>query len=151
MPHLEIIHSGEHWQTLRRAKAARKARRTAQQQPDYIPGDGLIYTFIPGQPTPITSVLNSDGSLIPIPGQPLRLSSPKNTGSSSLIRKPTPRSMGTNSLAAVLACAAKEDEQLLTRLNETPDARKKRKRVEELAKTERTQKKKLIVGQLAIH
>ncbi|KAJ7920663.1 hypothetical protein B0H13DRAFT_1867392 [Mycena leptocephala] len=139
MPDFEILHSGQYWQTLRRAKATREARRTSQ--PEYIPGGGMIYTFIPGRAEPMTSMLHRDGSLIPVPGMH-EVPSSSACGPASRVRaRPKTKPINTNSTAA--SRAAREDELLLARLAESPHAWEKRKRTEDLAQTERALKKKV--------
>ncbi|KAJ7040092.1 hypothetical protein C8F04DRAFT_1178196 [Mycena alexandri] len=144
----EIIQSGEYWQSLRRAKIAREARQ-GQPAPATNPvlaSSDRIYTFIPGCAEPITSVMHTDGSVVPISSLPV--------ASSSTSRRPTPtRRMpisasnplrGTNSMAYVAAArAAADDALLLARLTESPDARRKRKIKEELAQARRAAKKQI--------
>ncbi|KAJ7844075.1 hypothetical protein B0H13DRAFT_1895501, partial [Mycena leptocephala] len=120
MPKYEILHSGEYWQTLRRAKAEREARRAAQPRPDYVPDGGLIFTFVPGWAEPVTSTLHPNGSLIPIPGLPVA-SSTARAPAAIMRARPKPRNgRSTNSFAAVAtARATQEDAVLLARLKES--------------------------------
>ncbi|KAJ7872110.1 hypothetical protein B0H13DRAFT_2349618 [Mycena leptocephala] len=135
MPKYEILHSGEYWQTLRRAKAEREARRAAQPRPDYVPDGGLIFTFVPGWAEPVTSTLHPNGSLIPIPGFPVA-SSTARAPAAIMRARPKPRNgRSTNSFAAVAtARATQEDAVLLARLKESPLAREIRKQKEEQRK-----------------
>ncbi|KAJ7844069.1 hypothetical protein B0H13DRAFT_1909113 [Mycena leptocephala] len=141
MPKYEILHSGEYWQTLRRAKAEREARRAAQPRPDYVPDGGLIFTFVPGRAEPVTSTLHPNGSLIPIPGLPVA-SSTARAPAAIMRARPKPRNgRSTNSFAAVAtARATQEDAVLLARLKESLLAREIRKQKEEQRKLARAGK-----------
>ncbi|KAJ7936820.1 hypothetical protein B0H13DRAFT_2303136 [Mycena leptocephala] len=63
----KIIHSGEHWQMLRRRRKEREARAAAHANDHYFgDAEAHAYTFIPGQATPIVSVVRPGGKLVPI-------------------------------------------------------------------------------------
>jgi hypothetical protein len=127
MPKYEILHSGEYWQTLRRAKAEHKARQRHPDyvHPDYVPS-GTIYTFLPPRP---------NGSLTPLSSTPCT--------NRSIHHAPKKVTYGKYPVLSADARAAAADQELLARLAETPQERMKRKRCEEVADQRRAQKKKV--------
>ena len=134
MGHYKTLHSGEHWQMLRRAKAARLAR--AAEQALVRRDDGDIYTFVPGRVEPIRSVLHVNGSLVPISGlSPGTKPAPRPPKRAKVAARAPSKSKVTNSaFALAMERAAAEDELLLARLSETPAERAQRKRSEEGAR-----------------
>ncbi|KAF8190276.1 hypothetical protein K438DRAFT_1971147 [Mycena galopus ATCC 62051] len=128
MPDPQTLHSGEHWQMLRHAKAARLARRAAPY-PNLTPTDaGDVYTFVPGCVRPIQSI-QFNGSLVPIPTSELSAKAPCGSTLRDCRRPSKKKTKKTSSKAFALALEreAAEDARLLAQLTETPEARADRK------------------------
>ncbi|KAJ7722143.1 hypothetical protein DFH07DRAFT_783935 [Mycena maculata] len=138
----EILRSGQEWQAIRRrareAKAAAILRAAARaQNPEILSpmlSDGAtIVTFIPGQATPITSIQQPNGKVIPMSGLPphstARYRGPPGPGAYRL------RPPGTNSISV---CRARDEAIFLARF---AASREKHHREEEV-EAARPQKKK---------
>ncbi|KAJ6487491.1 hypothetical protein C8R47DRAFT_1072148 [Mycena vitilis] len=118
MPAYEILHSAEYWQTIRRAKAAREARkREAPRFPEEISGhwDGAaVMTFVPGNPVPYTSVLYANNRLIPVgPSASSPATAAQHRRHTRVTRPITKPPRGSN---VIRRCQEREDAELLARL-----------------------------------
>lgn len=135
-PKYEILHSGAYWQTLRRNKAARAARQANVRQAGedvYNSGqwDGAaVVTFVPGNPTPYTSILYANGVLVPV--GPSTSDSHSNSNSAPRSRKhaprPNPTQRGNN---VIRRCQEHEDAELLARLTAPRTTGKRRGETQE--------------------
>ncbi|KAJ6461987.1 hypothetical protein C8R47DRAFT_1080346 [Mycena vitilis] len=118
MPTYEILHSAEYWQSIRRAKAAREARkRQAPRVAEEISGhwDGAaVVTFVPGNPIPYTSVLYANNKLVPVGAS----ASTSATDAQPRRRKRVTRpiTMPLRGSNVVRRCQEREDAELLARL-----------------------------------
>ncbi|KAF8215191.1 hypothetical protein K438DRAFT_1749262 [Mycena galopus ATCC 62051] len=115
---------------LRRAKAARLARRAAHPYPTLVSTDaGDVYTFVPGHLRPIQSI-QVNGSLVPIPTSELSATPGPTLRDCWPPPKKTSKTTSSNAFALALAREAAEDKRLLAQLKKIPEARADRKRRE---------------------
>jgi hypothetical protein len=142
----KVLHSGSWWQDFHRNRREREARRNNPQPAlryDAAPvtEQGQIWTFIPTRSRPSVGTVQNDGSILYTTPEPERgaaldfrpaPSSAHASGSSSY--RPH-RSAATQRAEARLRTRPSEDEQLLARLQETPQERRRRQLAEQLRST----------------
>ncbi|KAJ7601671.1 hypothetical protein DFH06DRAFT_1352330 [Mycena polygramma] len=120
MPAFEILHSGEYWQNIRRAKAARAAR--AKREPhalQEISGhwDGAaVVTFAPGNPVPYTSVLYANNVLVPVGPSSSNSATAPAPASRRARRVTHPIPTRPSRTNVIRRCQEREDAELLARL-----------------------------------
>ncbi|KAJ7839064.1 hypothetical protein B0H13DRAFT_1911453 [Mycena leptocephala] len=142
----KVLHSGSWWQDFHRNRREREARRNNPQpalryEAPPVTEQGQIWTFVPTRSQPSVGTVQNDGRIVytmpePATGAALDFRpAPSSAHASGSGGYRSLRSAATQRAEARLRARPSEDEQLLARLQETPQERRRRQLEEQLRGT----------------